>query len=222
MTSRLNLDLEDKKTLDDFKEYVKSLNNGKIKGFLRERILYAFKLDMASSGFKNYQEEINVNPLAKEVAMRARQKSSYGFDIDKRTVLFLIEFFKKYFDKNYEFIEESIPRTELEGFIRSTLNIKQKRAINEWIEFLEDISWISNVNKNRVRISFGKAALFNLLGEDPTGTFSPEKEAAEKRMKEAQKILTQGTGVNPNLHSSVQLDEMGDGLSQPIKQSKER
>ena len=86
---------------------------------------------------------------------------------DQTHVIFLIKFFKTYLH-----VKKEPQKSELVGFIKSALLIKDKRAVEGWLLFLEDIGWLKH-HMDNIKITLTKKSLFDLLGEDPTGTYRP-------------------------------------------------
>lgn len=83
----------------------------------------------------------------------------------------MIIFFKEYHSKT----GENISKKRITRTIKSARLIKDKRAVNEWYEFLEDIGW-AEPNYDKWIIKIDEKSLYELLGEDPTGTYDPNNE----------------------------------------------
>lgn len=174
MSSRIDLDLQDEILLKDFKKFVKEIHEGKFRKFYRYEIRQAFKFYLAANHVGKYpqlvKKEIELNYLLLPDALHTHRKPVY----DQTHVIFLTKFFQTYLKT-----KKPLSKSEVVGFIKSSLLIKDKRAVDGWIDFLEDLGWISN-KRGRVEggevgliIDLSEKSLFKLLGEDPTGTYRP-------------------------------------------------
>ncbi len=170
MITRINMDLEDEKLMKSFRELVNDLHDGKFKQFYRYEVTQAFKLYLAAHHREDYPKIVENDKSLKYLIIPQLLHTQSSRSFDKRHVDFLIKFFKTYLTMT----QKEVSKSEIIGFIKSSLLIKDKRAVDGWIVFLNEIGWVI-FHLGKPVINLKEKSLFDLLGEDPTGTYQPYK-----------------------------------------------
>lgn len=180
ITSRIDLDLEDEKLLDDFKEFVKNTHKGRIKEFYRYEVRNALKSYLAANNYKNYRSIIEEGSQLSYLVLSPTLHTHSKPGFDKRHKNFLIKFFKEFYPES----GKRVSNKRIIEFIIKTLSVSDKRAKGDWLEFIEIIGWIE-LDHGKWFIKLTETSLYDLLGEDPTGVYDPN----EKYRNEAESIF---------------------------------